>query len=97
MSEYHEVVPSHRPIKPGTLASILKSVATHHGISSQELAKSKRLQQGKLPTNTEIPEHIPSYLCQSVKSVVKKTKLAAASQLDCPASRRLLQDPDMTL
>jgi predicted RNA binding protein YcfA (HicA-like mRNA interferase family) len=42
--EHHEVVPSHRPIKPGTLASILKSVATHHGISSQELAKMLGIQ-----------------------------------------------------
>ncbi len=37
--EHHEVVPSHRPIKPGTLASILKSVAAHHGMNSQDLAK----------------------------------------------------------
>lgn len=37
--EHHEVVPSHRPIKPGTLASILKSVAAHHSMTSQDLAK----------------------------------------------------------
>lgn len=37
--EHHEVVPSHRPIKPGTLASILKSVASHHSMTSQDLAK----------------------------------------------------------
>lgn len=35
--EHHEVVPSHRPVKPGTLGSILKSVATHHGMSVEEL------------------------------------------------------------
>jgi hypothetical protein len=34
------VVPSHRPLKPGTLASILKSIATHHGMTTQELAKT---------------------------------------------------------
>ncbi len=37
--KHHEVVPSHRPIKPGTLASILRSVATHHNMTSQELAE----------------------------------------------------------
>ena len=37
--EHHEVIPAHRPIKPGTLASILKSVAVHHGLSSQEIAR----------------------------------------------------------
>lgn len=41
--EHHEVVPTHRPIKPGTLASILKSVSKHHGISSQELARKLEL------------------------------------------------------
>jgi len=42
--EHHEVVPAHRPIKPGTLASILKSVAAHHGMSSQELARTLGIQ-----------------------------------------------------
>jgi predicted RNA binding protein YcfA (HicA-like mRNA interferase family) len=37
--EHHEVVPSHRPLKPGTLASILKSVASHHQMTSQELVR----------------------------------------------------------
>ena len=37
--EHHEVIPSHRPIKPGTLASILKSVANRHRISTQDLAR----------------------------------------------------------
>jgi predicted RNA binding protein YcfA (HicA-like mRNA interferase family) len=36
--EHHEVIPAHRPIKPGTLASILKSVAAHHRLSMEELA-----------------------------------------------------------
>jgi predicted RNA binding protein YcfA (HicA-like mRNA interferase family) len=34
---HHEVIPAHKPIKPGTLSSILKSVARHHGISLSEL------------------------------------------------------------
>ncbi len=29
----------HRPIKPGTLASILKSVASHHRLTLQELTQ----------------------------------------------------------
>lgn len=37
--EHHEVVPAHRPIKAGTLASILKSVSKHHGMTSQELVR----------------------------------------------------------
>jgi predicted RNA binding protein YcfA (HicA-like mRNA interferase family) len=35
--EHHEVVPDHRPIKCGTLSSILKSVARHHGLTAEEL------------------------------------------------------------
>ncbi len=35
--EHHEVVPAHKPIKTGTPASILKSIAAHHRISIQEL------------------------------------------------------------
>jgi predicted RNA binding protein YcfA (HicA-like mRNA interferase family) len=35
--EHHEVVPNHRPIKVGTLADILKSVASHHGLTVEEL------------------------------------------------------------
>jgi predicted RNA binding protein YcfA (HicA-like mRNA interferase family) len=35
--ENHEVIPHHRPIKAGTLASILKRVAGHHGMSVEEL------------------------------------------------------------
>ncbi len=36
--EHHEVIPAHRPLKAGTLASILKSVARHHRLSSHELS-----------------------------------------------------------
>jgi predicted RNA binding protein YcfA (HicA-like mRNA interferase family) len=35
--ENHEVIPYHHPIKIGTLASILKRIATHHGMSVDEL------------------------------------------------------------
>ncbi|MGD0910950.1 MAG: type II toxin-antitoxin system HicA family toxin [Terracidiphilus sp.] len=37
--ENHEVIPCHRPIKAGTLASMLKHIAAHHGISVQDLLK----------------------------------------------------------
>jgi predicted RNA binding protein YcfA (HicA-like mRNA interferase family) len=35
--EHHEVVPNHRPIKLGTLRSILRNVAAHHGMTIAEL------------------------------------------------------------
>jgi predicted RNA binding protein YcfA (HicA-like mRNA interferase family) len=35
--EHHEVVPNHNPIRPGTLSSILKSVATHHAFTVEPL------------------------------------------------------------
>ncbi len=35
--EHHEVIPAHNPIKTGTLSSILKSVAAHHGLTVEEL------------------------------------------------------------
>jgi predicted RNA binding protein YcfA (HicA-like mRNA interferase family) len=35
--ENHEVIPHHHPIKAGTLASILKRIAAHHGQSADEL------------------------------------------------------------
>jgi predicted RNA binding protein YcfA (HicA-like mRNA interferase family) len=38
--EHHEVVPHHNPIKTGTLASLLKSVATHHKMTVQELVQT---------------------------------------------------------
>lgn len=37
--ENHEVVPNHRPIKTGTLSGILKRVAAHHGLTTDELLK----------------------------------------------------------
>lgn len=35
--EHHEVIPVHDPIKVKTLASILKSIASHHDLSVEEL------------------------------------------------------------
>lgn len=35
--EHHEVIPDHRPLKVGTLRSILKSVAAHHRLSVADL------------------------------------------------------------
>jgi predicted RNA binding protein YcfA (HicA-like mRNA interferase family) len=35
--ENHEVIPFHHPIKAGTLSSILKRIATHHGLTMDEL------------------------------------------------------------
>ena len=35
--EHHEVVPSHSPIKAGTLSGILKSIGRHHGMTVDEL------------------------------------------------------------
>jgi predicted RNA binding protein YcfA (HicA-like mRNA interferase family) len=37
--ENHEVIPHHNPIKTGTLSSILKRIAAHHGLSVEELLK----------------------------------------------------------
>jgi predicted RNA binding protein YcfA (HicA-like mRNA interferase family) len=34
---HHEVIPNHRPIKIGTLQSIFVSIATHHGLTRNEL------------------------------------------------------------
>ena len=34
---HHEVIPRHNPIKVKTLSSILKSVASHHEMSVEEL------------------------------------------------------------
>jgi predicted RNA binding protein YcfA (HicA-like mRNA interferase family) len=41
--EHHEVVPNHKPIKIGTLQSILSSIASHHGISVDELLRVLKL------------------------------------------------------
>jgi predicted RNA binding protein YcfA (HicA-like mRNA interferase family) len=35
--ENHEVIPFHHPIKAGTLASILKRIAAHHGLTVEAL------------------------------------------------------------
>ena len=35
--ENHEVIPHHRPIKAGTLSSILKHVAAHHKMTVDDL------------------------------------------------------------
>ncbi len=35
--EHHETIPDHNPIKVSTLASILKSISTHHNLSLEEL------------------------------------------------------------
>ena len=37
--EHHEVVPAHHPIRTGTLSSILKSIANHHGLTVEELVQ----------------------------------------------------------
>ena len=35
--EHHEVIPLHKPIRTKTLSGILKSIASHHGLSMEEL------------------------------------------------------------
>lgn len=37
--EHHVTVPSHDPLRLGTLSSILAAVATHHGIDREQLLK----------------------------------------------------------
>ena len=37
--ENHEVIPSHSPIKIGTLSSILKRIASHQNLTVEELLK----------------------------------------------------------
>jgi predicted RNA binding protein YcfA (HicA-like mRNA interferase family) len=37
--EHHEVVPDHHPVKCGTLNGILRSVARHHHLTTEELLK----------------------------------------------------------
>jgi len=41
--EHHEVIPNHNPIKVGTLSGILKSIATHHQLSVEDLAAMLKL------------------------------------------------------
>lgn len=40
---HHEVIPNHSPIKIGTLQSILRSVAAHHGLTVADLLKRLNL------------------------------------------------------
>lgn len=35
--QHHEAIPNHNPIKVGTLQGILKSIAAHHKITTDEL------------------------------------------------------------
>ena len=35
--EYHETVPNYSPLKVGTLNSILRNIAQHHGLSRDQL------------------------------------------------------------
>ena len=37
--EHHEAIPNHHPIKTSTLSGILKSIATHHGLTVAELIR----------------------------------------------------------
>lgn len=41
--EYQETIQQHSPLKPGTLNSILKNIAAHHGLSRDELLDRFRL------------------------------------------------------
>ena len=42
--EHHLTVPRHRPLKTGTLVKgVLKPVATHHGLTVEELLQKLRL------------------------------------------------------
>ncbi len=38
-SRHHITVPAHNPIKLGTLAAILRAVAVHHGLTTEELLR----------------------------------------------------------
>lgn len=37
--EHHLTIPSHDPLKIGTLAAIIADIAAHHGLSRDELLK----------------------------------------------------------
>jgi len=41
--ENHEVIPFHHPIKAGTLSSILKRIARHHGMKLEMLLDKLQL------------------------------------------------------
>jgi len=40
---HHLTVPDHKPIKLGTLAAILRAVAAHHGLTTDELLRRLEL------------------------------------------------------
>ncbi|MGB1128333.1 MAG: type II toxin-antitoxin system HicA family toxin [Opitutales bacterium] len=40
---HHEVIPAHKPIKPGTLSAILKSVAQHHQMTTADLIEKLKI------------------------------------------------------
>jgi len=37
--EHHLTIPAHNPLKIGTLAAIIADIATHHGLTREELLK----------------------------------------------------------
>jgi predicted RNA binding protein YcfA (HicA-like mRNA interferase family) len=41
--ENHEVIPAHKPIKVGTLSSILKRIALHHHLELEALVELLKL------------------------------------------------------
>jgi len=41
--EHHEVIPNHRPLKLGTLRSILRNVAAHHRLTVAEVIEKLEL------------------------------------------------------
>jgi len=41
--EHHEVIPNHDPVRTGTLNGILKSIASHHNLTVEELVERLEL------------------------------------------------------
>ncbi|MBK6728525.1 MAG: type II toxin-antitoxin system HicA family toxin [Xanthomonadales bacterium] len=41
--EHHEVIPNHSPIKIGTLQSLLRNIAAHHGMAVPDLIRQLEL------------------------------------------------------
>lgn len=41
--EHHEVIPNHSPLAVGTLRSILRSIAGHHKVTTEDLFKKLNL------------------------------------------------------
>ena len=37
--QHHLTIPDHRPLKPGTLAGILRLLEEHHGLTRQQLLR----------------------------------------------------------